>query len=229
MAEVILNCSQCNRSLRVTDELLGRPVKCPACGMVFTVTSPADQPQTMETFPVESQNSERSRRVEPLDPADDEFEDEPIRPRRPRPLDYDRRDPQRAKSWVVPPAICLLITGILGFLVNTGQGIVYIAIPKAFEEMNEKTNKLLGFGGDQMNKEGQLVGGVIISFGTALIALLVIVASIQMLRMRTHGFAIAGSILAMLNIGNCCCIMGIPFGIWSLVVLLRPEVRDSFQ
>ena len=34
---------------------------------------------------------------------------------------------------------------------------------------------------------------------------------------------------AMINIGNCCCLLGLPFGIWSLVVLLKPEVAEKFR
>ena len=61
------------------------------------------------------------------------------------------------------------------------------------------------------------------------ISLVVLIASIQMMRLRGHGLAVAGSVLAMLNLGNLCCILGLPFGIWSLVVLMRPDVRNAFQ
>ena len=37
MPEVILNCPQCECSLRVTEDLIGRLVKCPACGLTFSV------------------------------------------------------------------------------------------------------------------------------------------------------------------------------------------------
>ena len=59
--------------------------------------------------------------------------------------------------------------------------------------------------------------------------LVVLIASIQMMRLRGHGLAVAGSVLAMLNLGNLCCILGLPFGIWSLLVLMRPDVRKAFQ
>src|SRR5438874_11415834 len=32
----IINCPQCERKLRVPDDLLDRPVKCPTCGHLFT-------------------------------------------------------------------------------------------------------------------------------------------------------------------------------------------------
>jgi predicted Zn finger-like uncharacterized protein len=35
-------------------------------------------------------------------------------------------------------------------------------------------------------------------------------------------------ILAMIPCVNCC-ILGLPFGIWGLVVLNKPEVKDAFR
>jgi hypothetical protein len=33
----------------------------------------------------------------------------------------------------------------------------------------------------------------------------------------------------MINIGTCCCIIGLPAGIWSLVILLQPDVSKAFD
>jgi len=47
---------------------------------------------------------------------------------------------------------------------------------------------------------------------------------------RSSGrWALAASILAMVNVGSFCCVPGIPVGIWCLVILLTPEVRAAFQ
>ena len=40
---------------------------------------------------------------------------------------------------------------------------------------------------------------------------------------------IAASIVAMINFGNCCCLLGIPIGIWSLVILMQPDVKAAFD
>jgi hypothetical protein len=45
MSETILNCPQCRRLLRVTEELIGRPVKCPVCGFTFSVPAAGEGPQ----------------------------------------------------------------------------------------------------------------------------------------------------------------------------------------
>lgn len=50
----------------------------------------------------------------------------------------------------------------------------------------------------------------------------------SMMSGRFYGLAMAASILAMVNIGACCCLPGLPVGIWSLIVLMRPEVKAAF-
>ena len=32
-----------------------------------------------------------------------------------------------------------------------------------------------------------------------------------------------------MNLANCCCLLGAPAGIWSLIVLFQPGVRGSFE
>jgi hypothetical protein len=61
-----------------------------------------------------------------------------------------------------------------------------------------------------------------------LVNLFLIGGGVQMARIRTWGIALAASILAMINFGTCCCIVGLPVGIWSVVILLQPEVKAAF-
>ncbi|MCX5677435.1 MAG: protein kinase, partial [Planctomycetota bacterium] len=57
--------------------------------------------------------------------------------------------------------------------------------------------------------------------------ILVVLGAVKMLRLKSYGLAVAGSILAMLP-----CTLGFPvglvMGIWALVVLRRPEVQRAF-
>jgi hypothetical protein len=59
--------------------------------------------------------------------------------------------------------------------------------------------------------------------------LVIIVAAIQMMRRRWYAFAVVGAILSMVDLGTFCCVLGLPFGIWSLIVLLLPDVREAFE
>lgn len=37
------------------------------------------------------------------------------------------------------------------------------------------------------------------------------------------------AILAMIPCVSPCCLLGLPLGIWALIVLLKPEVKAAFQ
>ena len=62
---------------------------------------------------------------------------------------------------------------------------------------------------------------------------LILVAGLRMKNLRSRGLAIAGSVASILpciSIGCApCCVLGLPIGIWALVVLNKPEVKSQFQ
>jgi hypothetical protein len=57
---------------------------------------------------------------------------------------------------------------------------------------------------------------------------IVLMGAIQMYRMQTWGLALAGSIMALFPC-SICCILALPFGIWSLVVLCNADVKEAFR
>ena len=62
------------------------------------------------------------------------------------------------------------------------------------------------------------------------LAILGLVGSIYLLRGRNYGLAMTGAIVTMINPGGaCCCLLGIGFGIWALVVLVKPEAQAVFN
>jgi hypothetical protein len=57
-----------------------------------------------------------------------------------------------------------------------------------------------------------------------------LVAAIQMVRVRMWGLALAGCIVAAIPLtSSACCILTLPFSIWAIVVLVKPEVRAAFR
>ncbi|MGD0525566.1 MAG: hypothetical protein ABSE49_10500 [Polyangiaceae bacterium] len=55
-------------------------------------------------------------------------------------------------------------------------------------------------------------------------------AAIQMLRVRMWGLALAGCIVAAIPItSSACCLLTLPFSIWAIVVLVKPEIRAAFK
>ncbi len=216
-------CTSCGRPLRVPDELMGRQVKCPSCGTTFTAGAArtgAPAPAVPEV-------------TEPYDAgARDRFEDEGL----PRTRATGRAE---AEAAVKAPAIALLVAGILGALVGAYfvlNGLAIMFFAKEFERQVQQQQQQQG---QQLGKEEQdflkkiinIGGPAYLGWGVVGIlgALVTILGAAKMMRLNSLGLARTGSILAMIPVTSPCCILGLPFGIWALVVLNKPEVRSSFQ
>ncbi|HEX3345087.1 MAG TPA: hypothetical protein VHS09_10975 [Polyangiaceae bacterium] len=57
-----------------------------------------------------------------------------------------------------------------------------------------------------------------------------VVAAVQMLRVRSWGLALAGCIVAAIPVtSSACCLLTLPFSIWGIVQLVKPEIRAAFK
>jgi hypothetical protein len=120
------------------------------------------------------------------------------------------------------PALGLLITGILGgffaflgLLANMlGFGLGSMMAGSAEEEMMQWISGGFGIASSAL---GLLVAGFLIY------------ASLEMKKLSQWGLAIAASVVAMVPCVSPCCIVGLPIGIWSLIVLQKPDVKAAFR
>jgi len=115
-----------------------------------------------------------------------------------------------ALQQVKGPAIGVLVTGILNWFVIPPLVLLVVYRIAAYS--------------------GQSVLSVSVPLGIPISALvlasLMIFGALKMKRLEGYGWAVASSILAIIiTPGN---LIGLPLGIWALVVLSRPEVRVAF-
>jgi predicted Ser/Thr protein kinase len=68
---------------------------------------------------------------------------------------------------------------------------------------------------------------VLVALAGISLAGLMIAGAVSMARLKGYGLAMVAIILAMIPIA-CHGLIGLPFGIWALIVLWRPEVRAAF-
>jgi hypothetical protein len=87
-----------------------------------------------------------------------------------------------------------------------------------FDEFDERYTELY---------EG--AAGIASSFIGILVAALIIYAALKMKELSQYGLCMAASILAMIPCISPCCIIGLPIGIWCLIVLTKPEVKTAFH
>jgi hypothetical protein len=129
------------------------------------------------------------------------------------------------RELVKYPAIALMVAGALGLAMNilvAGYGYVDAFVTPLSDET--KAQVAAGRPIDQNTAAMTIVA----TFGLSIASAAAIWAGFDMLRLRSYWLSVAGSIAIMP--GACvCCFAGVPIGIWSLVVLFRPEVSEAFH
>jgi|SRR6266404_5617305 len=133
-----------------------------------------------------------------------------------------------ARARVSGPATGLLVTGIIGIVVQVlNLGLVLAGF---------------GFGAAQLNQPGapgapdaaymamfQGVGAIVAAIIGSVIGIVIILGANKMKHLQSYGLCMTSSILAMIPCISPCCLLGLPIGIWSVVVLSNEEVKRAFR
>ena len=135
----------------------------------------------------------------------------------------DEAPPRResAPGKLLAPAMCLIAVAGLGlafsgfnFAMSFGEAKVDHGAPYMVQELQRGT-------------VGPVATGI--QGGFIMLNLFIIVCGVQMMKMQSWGLGVTGSVLAILNVGSCCCVLGAPVGIWCLSVLMSPEIISMFN
>jgi hypothetical protein len=124
---------------------------------------------------------------------------------------------------VSAPAIGLIVTAIIGILFQIAN-ILMRLLGMGLSGVAAASGEAGGFGG--------LMGGAI-GLVFAIVWLLmggvVIFGAIKMKALQSYGLALTGAILAALPCTSPCCFLGLPLGIWAIIVLMNQEVKNAFR
>jgi hypothetical protein len=119
------------------------------------------------------------------------------------------------------PAIGLIVMAILGVLLQIASLIMNLAGASFWA-------------GSQMPKEAwaNMFSGTIGAVSSIIgifVSGLILFGGMKMQKLESYGLAMTVSIIAMIPCFSPCCIIGLPVGIWALVVLSKPEVKSAFH
>jgi hypothetical protein len=155
--------------------------------------------------------------------------------------DGDRSRDDRRGGGIKPtgPGAALLIAGILSLIGAIIVFVVYVfMLDTAVDFMRQQEKQAAGAQKQQLqdqirtieqNKaQVQMIYGVIGAVG-AVLSVVIILGAISMMNAKNYGLALAASILALIPVTNCCCLVATPFGIWALVALMNPDVKAAFR
>ena len=130
----------------------------------------------------------------------------------------------RAKNEVSGPAIGLIVTAVLGIVAKV-LGLIFNLVGVNFmppqSGMTPEMTRMMQF----ISGPVAIVSGIV---GLA-ISLFVLYGALKMQKLAGYGFALAAAIIAVIPCFSPCCLIGIPLGIWALIVLNKPEVKSQFE
>lgn len=138
---------------------------------------------------------------------------------------------EAARSAVKAPAILMILTAVISLLHAIYSMVMISQAP--FEEILRQAEKQSG-----QQFPVQLPVAVMktamMAFGSMPMvgAVLILFAGQRFLSLRNRGMVMTGGILLLLpcvGITFPVCLLGVPVGVWSLMVVSKPEVRSAFR
>ncbi|HUB87562.1 MAG TPA: DUF4339 domain-containing protein [Verrucomicrobiae bacterium] len=124
------------------------------------------------------------------------------------------------------PAIALIVIASLGIAYYLFNGAYVLSGLAGSSQPDLPANAPDWMRTFMENARGPVAG--VISLVIAALDGFVLFGAIKMMRLQSFGLAVAAAIISMVPC-QCCCLFGLPFGIWALVVLNRPDVKLHFH
>ncbi len=122
--------------------------------------------------------------------------------------------PGASTGMIVAPAVGLMVVALWKLL--SALSIVFL-LSGGSGWLDKFVNYAIPFGGLgsllTYSALVKVIPGLLIFFG-----------AFQMLRLRSYAWAMAAGIISIAS----CSLIGLPVGIWALIVLARPDVRETF-
>lgn len=119
------------------------------------------------------------------------------------------------------PGIALMVTAIIGMVLQAILVVLNIIGAGAGAMQGGGDEQIAAIAGGGINVVANILG--------LIVGVVVLIGAMKMRKLESYGFAMTASILAMIPCVSPCCILGLPFGIWAVVVLAKPEVKEAFS
>jgi predicted RNA-binding Zn-ribbon protein involved in translation (DUF1610 family) len=130
-----------------------------------------------------------------------------------------RRSKRFSRGVVVAPAVAMLVVLSLNSLVMIPYLIFYMIGAANLARAEH--------GGDEVALAGFMIGSIVGALIVLGVYILMFVGAWKMMKLQSYGLALTSAILMLVPCTFCW--LGLPFGIWALVVLCLRDVRESFS
>ena len=142
-------------------------------------------------------------------------------------------DPVSAAAQLRAPAIILIVMAAIGLVMGLGSALTKRPMMDGIIHVLEQSHVQLPPDALAQLEKARDEGFTIKDgFGTAIGVVsnvLMLIGALKMMKLESWGLALTSAILVMLPCGSCCCCIGLGVGIWTAVILSKPEVKGAFR
>ncbi len=142
---------------------------------------------------------------------------------------------------IAAPAIAVLVVGILNILFSLfgvgSSALTMAGLNPLAEQQKEQFEQMRQTAGPEaefvniMTKVSEIMqgpGGLVSNLITLVVGIFIVLGALKMKRLESYGMSMTASILAMIPCLSNCCVVGLPIGIWALIVLMSADIKQSF-
>ncbi len=130
----------------------------------------------------------------------------------------------QVKDRVYGPATGLIVAGVMSGLSGLAQLLMasrqsmYGTGPPYYIDEAYRAGYRMGY-----------IAALVVAFLSLVLAPVIIYGASRMLKLTGYKLSRAAAVLALIPCTSCCFLVGIPMGIWALIVLNKPEIRQAFD
>ena len=149
---------------------------------------------------------------------------------------------QAVIAKVTPPAIGLIVVGIINILLSLwgalSSALFLAGVNPMAAAQQQQMDEIARQGGEgaefaqtmmQFTQVAQGPLGLVMNLLALVVGGVIVAGALKMKSLQAYGFALTAAILAMIPCLSNCCIVGLPIGIWALVILMDNNVKQSFR
>lgn len=204
-----ISCSTCGAEFRVKDDAAGKSFTCKSCGAKIAI------PHLDDDFPQDDFEDE-NRYASPRSRDDDGHSDRPKR---------RKKKSSNAGGRTLGPAIGLYVTAGVHFLIILAMSIVRLSSPPVPPAVPVGANEAQA----NAHKMGYYIGYYGVSIVMPLYELFILAGAFCLHTRKSYAMALMACIFCSIPCCSPLLILGMPFGIWGLVVLFDEDVKRAFS
>lgn len=141
---------------------------------------------------------------------------------------------EMAQAAIKPAAICLIVYGwicvgfsALGIVLQIAAALVPGLRERQAQQIRELVLQIFP-NLPPATFESSITSDIIKAVLGMALSVVILMAGYRLKRLRSFGLVMTGTVLAMLPCSTCCC-LGLPLGIWILVLTSRHEIKSQFE